>query len=56
MGEHVVRVTWHYAGEALMVDEVRCRDEGHAWRLFQRLCDVLRALANAETLEPGGAR
>ena len=56
MGEHVVRVTWHHEGEALMVDEVRCRDEGQAWRLFQRHCDVLRALANAETQEQGGAR
>ena len=56
MGEHTIRVTWSHEGEALMVDEVRCVDEGQAWRLFERLCDVLRALANAETLEPGGAR
>ena len=48
MGEHVVRVTWHHAGEALMVDEVRCQDERQAWRLFQRLCDLLRALVAAE--------
>ena len=56
MEEHIIRVTWSHEGEALLVDEVRCRDEGHAWRLFQRLCDVLRALANAETQEQGDAR
>ena len=47
MGEPVVRVTWHHA------DEARCWDVAQAWRLVQRLCEALRALANAETGEQG---
>ena len=53
--DHTIRITWHQDGEALMVDEARCRDARQAWRLFQRLGDLLRALVAAEgRIEKGG--
>ena len=46
--EENIRVTWARDSHPLMQFELECRDEEAAWRVFQRLCGILRALLNAE--------
>jgi len=54
--EHVVRVQVLTEGRPLMQFEAPAADGLIAWRLFQRLCDVLKALvADEARREKGGA-
>ncbi len=46
---HSIRVQWVRDNAAVMEYEAEARDDEAGWRLFRRLCDVLKALVAAET-------
>jgi len=54
--EQFIRVLWLRNSRPLMQFELACEDEEPAWRVFRRVCDVLKALVNQEARrEKGGA-
>jgi len=56
--EQFIRVLWLRNSRPLMQFELACGDEEPAWRVFHRLCGILRALLNEEARrqEGGDAR
>ena len=46
--ENFIRVTWLRDSHALQQFELECKDDESTWRVFSRLCGILRALVNAE--------
>ncbi len=51
--EHLVQVLWLRDRHPLMQYAAVCADDEVAWRVFRRLCDVLKALANVEARKEG---
>jgi hypothetical protein len=46
--EQCIRILWLRDRYPLMQYDVQCSDDEAAWRVFHRLCGILRALVNAE--------
>ncbi len=54
--EQFIRVVWLRDSAPLMQFELACQDEEPAWRVFHRLCGILRALLNAEARQEEGGK
>ena len=52
--EENIRVTWARDSRPLMQFELECQNDEAAWRVFHRLCGILRALLNEEVRQQKG--
>ncbi len=54
--QHIIRIALLRDHHALMQFELECKDDEPAWRIFRRLCGILRALLGDEARRAGHAR